>query len=206
MRRLLLVRHGETDFNRERRFQGHIDTPLNASGLAQARAIGQRLSTWPIVYCGASDLARAATTAAEIARHHDVEVELLAGLREAHLGVLQGELIHEFGRILGDESEYLAQRSPHARPPEGESPMDVRRRVQKVVRALAAREAELPPGDLVLVAHGGSLRALAAVLLGLPPAAGWVFGFDNCSLTTIEWHPGGRSMLRAHNDCGHLAG
>lgn len=206
MRRLLLVRHGETDFNRERRYQGHIDTPLNATGLAQARAIGQRLSTFPIVYCGASDLARAATTAAEIARHHGIEVELLPGLREAHLGVLQGQLLQEFGQILGDESEYLAQRSPRARPPDGESPLDVRRRARKVVRALASRERELPLGDLVLVGHGGSLRALSAVLLGLPPAAGWIFGFDNCSLTTIEWHPGGRSILRAHNDCNHLAG
>lgn len=205
-RRVLLVRHGQTQSNLEQRWQGHIDTPLNETGTAQARAIGQRLAGWPIVFGASSDLSRSAETARLILEHHGIEPELTPLLREASLGVLQGRRYAEADVLLRDDADYLARLSTRARPPGGESPLDVRRRVRRFVRKLIEQEASLPPGDILVVAHSGSLRALMAVLLGLPPAAAWNFYFDNCTLSVVDWKPNGRSELRCHNDAGHLVG
>lgn len=205
-RRLLLVRHGETDFNRERRTQGHLDVPLNDEGLAQARAIAHRLAGEPIGYCAASDLCRAADTAHEILRPHSIEPHLTPHLREAHLGILQGRYVHEHCALLGDDADYFSRLNVRSRPPGGESPLDVRLRVRRYLRELTAQEPALPAGDILIVAHGGSLRSLTALLLGLSPAAGWSFQFDNCSLSVFRWDPSGRTVLLGHNDCAHLSG
>lgn len=205
-RRVLLVRHGETDFNREGRSQGHLDVPLNATGMAQAQAIAARLAGERVVHCVSSDLLRARHTAEAVALPRGITVDLTSDLREAHLGVLQSCLIRDWGEILGQDSDYLARLSARAKPPGGESPLDVRRRVQRFVRQFRARSDALPPGDVLIVGHGGSLRALLSILLGLPPAAGWVFRFDNCALTMVDWRPGDHSQLLAFNDHSHLLG
>lgn len=208
MRRLILVRHGETDFNVSRRFQGHLDTCLNAVGEAQARAAASRLASELVVLCVSSDLRRCSATARAIAEPHHLEVELDPDLRESHLGDLQGRFIDDWGSILGDDSEWVARRTVRSRPPGegGESALDVRRRIRRFVRHLAEREPELPAGTIVIVGHGGSLCALTAYLLGFPPAAATAFRFNNCSLTTINWTPGGRTLLMGHNEISHLAG
>lgn len=208
MRRLILVRHGETDFNLSRRFQGHIDTCLNAVGEAQARAAASRLANEPIILCISSDLQRCSATARAIAEPHHIEVEFDPDLRESHLGDLQGRFIDDWGTILGDDSEWVARRTVRSRPPGegGESALDVRRRIRRFVRHLSEREPELPEGTVVIVGHGGSLSALTAYLLGFPAAAATVFRFNNCSLTTINWNPGGKTLLMAHNEISHLAG
>jgi len=205
-RRLLLVRHGETDFNREGRSQGHLDVPLNLLGMAQAEAIAARLTDADLVRCVSSDLLRARHTAEAVALPRGIPLDLTADLREAHLGVLQSQLIRDWGEVLGQDSDYLARLSSRARPPGGESPLDVRRRVQRFIRQLRTTLAGLPPGDVLIVGHGGSLRALLAVLLNLPPAAGWAFRFDNCALTVVDWRPGDHSQLLSFNDHAHLPG
>lgn len=208
MRRLILVRHGETDYNVSRRWQGHTDTCLNAVGEAQARAVAARLTNEPIVFCVSSDLQRCSATARVIAEPHHLAVELDPDLREANLGDLQGRVIDDWGAILGDDSEWVARRTVRSRPPGegGESALDVRRRIRRFVRHLAEREPTLPEGTIVIVAHGGSLCALTAYLLGFPAAAGTAFRFNNCSLTTINWTPGGKTLLMGHNEISHLAG
>jgi broad specificity phosphatase PhoE len=204
--RLLLVRHGETGYNHAGRIQGQLDIPLNATGIAQARAIGQHLASFPIIRCYTSDLARAVDTAREIATHHRIRVEPVPELREAHLGVLQGRLIRDVEATLADDAAYLLRQDAHARPTGGESPMEVRKRCQRFARRLTRALTRLPSGAVVIVGHGGSLRALTAVLLRLPASAGWSFRFDNGSLTEIEWRPNRRPLLVTYNDRCHLAG
>lgn len=206
MRRILLVRHGETEFNRARRIQGHLDVPLNESGRAQARAIGQRLAGEQIAYCVSSDLSRAADTAREIVRHHDLDLVLTPDLREAHLGELQSRYLHELDLLPPELTSYRRLRDTRAKPPGGESLLDVRRRAQRVARGLAKSDRSLPPGDFLVVGHGGSLRALLTVLLGLPCLAARSFRFENCGLTAVDWDPSGHATLLAYNDCAHLAG
>lgn len=205
-RRLLLVRHGETAYNRAGRYQGHLDIPLNDAGEQQAAAIGRRLAGWPLTAVYSSDLQRSAATAAAIARPHDLPLVLVRELREANLGVLQGRPVGGGNPLHGDAGDVVERPRVRDRPQGGESRLDLRRRVQRFVRTLREDLDHLPPGDVVLVGHGGSLQALTAVLLDLPPAAGAAFRFRNCCLTVITVSPQGRHVLVSHNDCGHYEG
>ena len=201
--RLILVRHGETDYNRAGRYQGHLDIPLNELGLRQAEAISRRLAAWPLVRCYSSDLTRSLQTARAIATPHGLTVEPVADLREAHLGNLQGELIRAGNARLGDAGSLVQRTDVRARPPDGESVLDVRRRVRRFLQRLHGELPEIPPGDVVVVGHGGSLQALTAVALGLSARDGHIFRFRNCGLTIIASDARGHPTLAIHNDCGH---
>ena len=90
MPELLLVRHGETDWNRDHRVQGQTDTPLNATGLAQAHALASSLSCVPLDAVYSSDLARARMTAETVAEPHGLPVEVEVDLREKDFGTWEG--------------------------------------------------------------------------------------------------------------------
>jgi broad specificity phosphatase PhoE len=204
-RRIHLVRHGVTTWNRERRFQGHIDVPLSADGEHQARLTATRLSCLPISVCFSSDLSRAFQTAAPIA--HTLEVEPLpeSDLREANKGILEGKYRDPDTGLLGDESHYHDDNDVDARPPGGESMMDLGVRSERLLSRIADQDASLPAGDILLVSHGGTMRAMLAVLLELPMSASRSFHFDNCSLTTVQMRGDLPALLLRYNDTAHLA-
>ncbi len=149
MTTILLARHGETDWNLERRVQGHADTPLNATGQAQARALADELADEPLDAVYSSDLARAYETALVVAERKGLEVVVLPELREKHFGTWEGLT----------DAEILAS-YPHARDGnwgDGETREAMSRRV---LAALARIAAEHPEGRILVVAHGGPLRAV----------------------------------------------
>ncbi|HEU0337127.1 MAG TPA: histidine phosphatase family protein, partial [Gaiellaceae bacterium] len=90
MATVLLARHGETDWNREGRFQGHADPPLNDLGRAQARELADRLAREPLAAVYASPLRRAYETAEIVAATHDLPLRSVAGLREVDVGSWSG--------------------------------------------------------------------------------------------------------------------
>jgi probable phosphoglycerate mutase len=146
---ILLARHGETDWNRDRRVQGHSDTPLNDAGRAQARALADDLASEPLDGIYASDLARASDTARIVAESHAVAVVLLPALRERHFGSWEGLT----------DSEILS-RFPDARPGhwgDGETPEEMTGRVLAALHAIAGSH---PGGTVLAVSHGGPLRAV----------------------------------------------
>ena len=146
---ILLARHGETDWNRERRVQGHADEPLNETGRAQARELAAELAREPFDAIYASDLARAGETALIVAEHHDVDVVLLPELRERHFGSWEG---------LTDTE--ILRRFPDARPGhwgDGEVAEEMAGRVVAAVHRIAESH---PGGHVLVVAHGGPLRAV----------------------------------------------
>lgn len=204
-RRIHLVRHGVTEWNREQRFQGHIDVPLSDEGRRQAANVAERLSVLPICHCFASDLSRAYDTARVIMDRVGLEIEAVQDLREANKGSLEGKYWDARTGLIGDESGVHDEYDLNARPPGGESLMDLHDRVERFVRQTFDRDPEFPEGDLLFVAHGGTLRALLAVLLELPAEASRVFRFDNCSLTTVRLRSGTPPLLVAYNDCQHIA-
>lgn len=104
IKQLFVFRHGETDWNREGRFQGHIDISLNETGRQQARALIPRLQTAPVQAILSSDLSRAQETARIIAEQLGVSVHCHPGLREAHLGEAQGLTVNEIVARLGQET------------------------------------------------------------------------------------------------------
>jgi uncharacterized phosphatase len=149
MRELLLVRHGETDWNREHRIQGHTDTPLNATGFEQAHALAQSLASTALVAVYASDLARARETAAIVARSHGLGVELDRDLREKNFGSWEG---------LTDVE--VTTRFPHARRGrwgDAETTEQVEARALAALRRICSRHSA---GHVLIVSHGGILRAI----------------------------------------------
>lgn len=205
-RRIHLVRHGITEWNRERRFQGHTDVPLSAAGEQQALRTAEWISQLPVTSCFASDLSRAFETARPIGGRLGIEPQPITDLREANKGTLEGKYRDPDTGLLGDESHYHDDNDIDARPPGGESMMDLAERSRRFTEHLAGIEQDLPSGDILLVSHGGTMRAMLAVLLELPIPASRSFHFDNCGLTTVEFRGDLPPLLTRYNDAHYLAG
>lgn len=157
---ILLIRHGETDWNMIGRWQGHADVPLNAIGLQQAELVANRLATegrrFDAIY--SSDLARASETARAIGAAAKVDVQLLPSLREIDLGAWSGLTYEEIKAKFPEEIALLDQNIDMPRGG-GESLSDLRNRVVEAVMALGNAH---PGQTLAVVTHGGCIRMLLA--------------------------------------------
>jgi len=188
MTRLLLVRHGLTDWNSAQRFQGQCDIPLNEEGLRQAAALGERLAGEPLQAIFASDLQRAQATAQAITAYHTCPLVVEARLREISFGDWEGLTYTEIGicdpaRLAAWEANILENA-----PAGGETLNQLAGRVQAVLdELLLAHEGE----TLLLVAHGGPLQVLLCLALGLPPEKYWQFHLSPGSLSEIAIYPQG---------------
>ena len=161
MTKILLVRHGETDWNRERRFQGHADPPLNDAGREQARALAERLAGEQIDAVYSSDLRRARETAAILAAPHGLEVVAVRELREIDVGSWQGLSWPEIEELF-PRARALA-RDGHGWE-RGETYEQLGERIVRALGDIAARH----PGQRVLVVgHGGTVRATRAFVEGV---------------------------------------
>ena len=176
---ILFVRHGETDWNLARRVQGHTDRPLNAAGLEQAEALAAQLAGEPLDAVYSSDLLRAYETARVLAASRELEVRSVPDLRERDFGTWEG---------LTDE-EILA-RYPEARhAPWGDA--ETREEMSRRVIAALHRIAEAHPGGRVLVVgHGGPLRALLRHCGGSGDGA-----IANCHVVRLAAGPDGLRLL-----------
>ena len=157
MTTLLLVRHGETDWNRESRFQGHADPPLNARGREQARALAETLAADSISAVYSSPLRRALETAEIVAQRLGVAVETVEGLREVDVGEWQGLTRDEIERRF---PVAYARWLDHGRGWEtGESYEEMGERVIAALAELASRHGD---ETVLVVTHGGPVRAAEA--------------------------------------------
>jgi 2,3-bisphosphoglycerate-dependent phosphoglycerate mutase len=199
--RFCIVRHGETDWNVERRIQGHIDVPLNAAGRAQATATAAGLAGFRFAAVYSSDLVRAWTTAELAVSRLGLEVRAEAGLRERHYGVFQGLTAAEAAeRLPIAHARYLA-RDPHYDFEAGESLSRLAARVTAAVEALAERHR----GQVVLlVSHGGVLDICYRRATGRDLSTPRDFPIPNAALNWIEVGPAGW-CLRSWADRRHLA-
>lgn len=215
---LWLVRHGETQSNVDRIFQGQLDIPLNARGHRQARQVAEVLQEQRFDAVYSSDLARCADTARAIAALTGNTVEFEPELRELHYGVLQGVRYEQFRDVLtahglADEWGPGVFSRDGIAPPGGESMQQLR---ERAVRFVARIDREHPPDanrTLLVVSHGGTLRALMTVLLGLPIEERESFAFANCSVTRVVRDAGGAAAVDCLNevywheaDVSHSAG
>ena len=161
---LILIRHGETDWNRELRFQGHIDVPLNDMGHEQARRLGLRLAGEPVQQLVSSDLMRAQQTAAPAARQLELEIVTTVSLREQHFGVVEGMRADEIQTLHPRAWEdWLQFREDHAMP-EGESPRQFHARIIEALGRIAMAHAGQ---KLLVVTHGGVLDMVWRTVRGL---------------------------------------
>jgi probable phosphoglycerate mutase len=199
---LLFIRHGETDWNREQRFQGQIDVPLNAMGLAQAQRLGVRLAADPHHALFSSDLGRARETAAPLAAAWKLAPLTMPGLREQSFGVLEGLDVPTIkAQHAGLWLQWLEHRADFALPG-GESLRQFHSRVMTAVRELAAAA----PGQRVaVVTHGGVLDMLWRTAHGLPLDGLRACEIPNTGLNRLRW-AGDTLQIEQWADDSHLAG
>ncbi|WP_409437047.1 glucosyl-3-phosphoglycerate phosphatase [Mycobacterium sp. SMC-14] len=196
IRRLILLRHGQTEFNAGSRMQGQLDTVLSDLGRAQAEAAAEVLRKRHPLLIVSSDLWRAYDTATVLAEHNGLTVRVDTRLRETHLGDWQG-LTHEEVDAAAPGARLAWRDDARWAPHGGESRIDVAERSVPLVRELVAGEPDWGRADhadqpVVLVAHGGLIAALTAALLRLPvenwPVLG---GMANASWTQLSGYSGG---------------
>jgi len=185
---VILVRHGETAWNLEQRYQGQEDSPLSDLGLFQARRVGQFLSKRPIAAVYTSDLGRAVQTAQLIAEHHQLTPTLDQRLREMSFGVWEGltrkEVAERYPELYYGR---LQDRSSHPIPG-GEDPADVVRRFRGCLEELVDRHA----GEtIVVVSHGAALRLTLAALLEIPLSRSQCLSQSNGGISELAHSPKG---------------
>ena len=205
--RLLLVRHGETDWNRQGRFQGQIDIPLNDTGRAQAAAAGAFLKNVSVDRAYTSSMSRPRQTAEGILQHHPgVPLTSVSHLVEIGHGAWEGQLEQE---IAAGWPQLLAdwKRAPETvQMPEGETIHDVWERSLRGWNAIAAGlQAD---ETAVVVAHDAVNKTILCALLGLGPADIWAVKQGNGGVTVIDYPHGAQEppVVVCLNQTAHLGG
>ncbi len=179
--RLVLWRHGETDYNAAQRMQGQLDSQLTATGLGQARRAARSLAQLKPEVLMTSDLSRAGDTAAVLAVETEMPLLTDKRLRETHLGKWQG-LTHAEVEELCPGGLETWRGNPEWAPPGGETRVEVAARAAHVVAELDSAH----HGSAVLCTHGGLIAGLTPLLLGLPVSSWSVFGgISNCHWTVL---------------------
>ena len=187
MTHLALVRHGETDWNSEGRYQGQSDIPLNAKGMAQAEALARRLRGEKFDAIYTSDLARAAQTAEALAVETGTPVHLDPRLREIDQGEWEGLLLTEI-EARNAEAFRLRRLDPlAAHPPGGETVGQVRERVLEVIHEI---QQTYPSGRVAIVSHGLAIALVKVHLAHLPVESVWDHIPPNASIERFDVEEG----------------
>ena len=192
VRRLVMLRHGQTEFNAGSRMQGQLDTDLSDLGRAQAVAAAEVLAKRQPLTIVSSDLRRAHETALTLSEHSGQPVRIDTRLRETHLGDWQG-MTHSEVDAMSPGARIAWRDDARWAPHGGESRIDVADRSLPLVAELVAAEpewgADEPDRPVVLVAHGGLIAALTAALLDLPVDSWPVLGgMGNASWAQLSGH------------------
>ena len=197
--RVILARHGQTEWNKEFRFQGKTNVQLTEEGKRQAHALAERLSSWPPDIIYSSPLDRALYTAQAIAERHNMKPIILDELQEIDFASWEGQSINGLER---EQHEIFSRwrADPFFNPPEGaETWNELSERLTRAVQKMLAGGHK----RIVAVSHGGIMRALYAVFTGLNPHKTWNMDVSNCSISGIEMRFG-RPCLAFANDDLHI--
>ena len=190
--RIVAIRHGETAWNVDTRIQGHLDIPLNDTGLWQAAQVARALADEPMAAIYTSDLQRAHATAQAVARSTGAPLVAEPGLRERSFGHFEGRTFAEIEADLPDDARRWRQRDPHYTPLGGESLVTLRERIARTVFALARQH----PGEQVaLVAHGGVLDVLYRLATRQELQAPRTWQLSNAAINRLLWTPDGLTLV-----------
>ena len=200
MLHLMLVRHGETEWNVQRRFQGQTDVPLSDFGKWQAELIAGRLKSQKIDALYTSDLKRARETAAAIAEFSRLEIVSEPRLRELKFGILEGMTFDE-AQVQHPEMIAAWLDDFHSTPEGSESIEDFHLRLVSLLEDLKRKHDEQV---VLLVAHGGPLSEILRIVLGLSQEKRWYLELENASLSEVLIAEDYVSLKRLNDTC-HLA-
>lgn len=183
MTRLILVRHGQTDWSNIKRIQGEVDIPLNTDGLREAKTIASELSSERIDAIFSSQLSRCYTTAEEIARHHRLKVKKLKELNELNQGLWQGLLLTEVKKRYKKQYNLWKQDPTLVQPPKGESIKDAYDRVITLTQKLIDK---YPKNTLCIVSHEIITGLIKCHFKGLDLKDMWNHTLKKATQETLE--------------------
>ena len=199
MTQIILVRHGETEWNIRETFRGRHDVELNEMGVKQAELLKNYLIDLRLEAVYSSPLERALDTAKAVAKHHKLEVNVAYGLVDFNYGVWEG-LTHQEVKVRYRALYEQWLKEPHlVKMPDGESLDEVRERARGVVDGVVSKYS----GTVVLVSHRVVNKVLICSMLGLDNSHFWDIRQDVGGITVFEYE-GGRFTLTKHNDTCHL--
>ena len=203
---ILLIRHGETDWNTEKRLQGHLDIPLNAEGQRQAQALGRRLAELALDAVFSSDLQRARQTAEPVATAHGLEVQIDSALRERCYGGMEGLSPHEIAQRFPQAYAALKAREPDVRYPPGANVAETLNEfATRAIGALQRILANVRYRRIAIVSHGGFLDCIYRHAENMALTQARDFDVLNASINRLTWD-GNQLRLIAWGDVRHLKG
>jgi 2,3-bisphosphoglycerate-dependent phosphoglycerate mutase len=197
---LLLVRHGQSSWNREHRIQGQLDPPLSEEGRRQAEQLGHRLAGRQLAGFYTSDLKRASETSQAIGAVIGVDAEPMPGLREISLGEWEGLRTEELALRFPEAWAKWTEEPDWDLVPGGEGAAPFETRVAAALGAIFERHAH---GDVLVVTHGGVIQVALHRVFGRPSRGLFAFKIQNASLSVIERRDG-RMTIGGVNETGHL--
>ncbi len=202
MTQIILVRHGQTPWNKDKIFRGSVDIPLNDQGREEARLAGEWLKGDTIHAAYTSPLSRSRDTAAAIARHHGLKVLDLPGLSDICYGDWQGMPLAEVKVKYADLYRQWEAAPQTVRFPHGETLDEVKARALAAVMEVVQRH----PGQTVLLsAHRAVNKVLIAAFIGLDNSHFWRLGQDTTAINRFHWTDGTWQIMGLNDTC-HLRG
>ena len=203
MTEIIIIRHGETEWNQTGRFQGHSDVPLSETGRAQAEALGRNLALDHVDAVYASDLTRALETATPLAARFGLTVTPDPLLRELNFGAWEGQSFNDVNAENPDAMKQFYNDPERAGIPHSEPFPDFQKRVAGRVREIVA---EQRGKRIVIVSHGASIRILFADILAMPIRSIWHISQFNTAVNKIRFEDDGFAVVTLMNDTSHLHG
>lgn len=186
MTNFLLVRHGQTDWNAARRYQGQADIPLNETGIRQAHSLAQCLNGQNYTALYASDLKRAVQTAAILAQPLNLEINIDIRLREICQGVWEGLSFDEVQEKYAEDLKHGFEDPTYSRAPGGESVAEVAARMAAAANDIASLH---PAGRVLIVSHGLAVSTLFCQANDIPLNDVYHHIPDNAVPLSISWQP-----------------
>lgn len=200
--RVILIRHGETQWNVIQRYQGQSDSPLTEKGCEQAQCLASRLQAVTPAAIVTSDLGRAyATTCAIANQHAGVPIHKEPRLRERHFGILTGLTREEAANRFPTEEDGYLNGGPYYRIPNGESLSDLYERTAQAMEHWAKQYAGQ---TLIVVSHGGVLGQFLRYVVGIPLERQRYYKFVNCAYNVFTRETAGHWLMHCWGDTSHL--
>ncbi len=205
MLKILIIRHGETFSNAERRFSGHQDVELTEKGIWQAEQLAERLADYPIKAIYSSDLKRAIDTAVIINKRHQLNINREPLFREICFGEWEGLRFEEIDSDSNGNHHHYWWSEPSRPLPGGESVLEVKKRVLcGLKKIITEHDYENQCNTVALVCHGGVARIIISIALDIPLSKIWYIKQYSTALNIIDYQKHNIYFVEAINDIGHL--
>ncbi len=200
MAEIILIRHGETEWNVSNVFRGRLDIPLNENGLRQARLLAGYMGDWKLDAVYSSPLKRALQTAEAVALPHKLPVQISAGITDFDFGKWQGLSREEVSEKYPESYSDWLERPHLVQMPGGENLGEVRKRALAALDEILAQRLNA----VALVTHRVINKVLICALLGTDDSHFWNIEQDTCGITIFKYDDKNRFILNRHNDTSFM--